>query len=365
VSIAAHNRNRSYRRSAWLPTARHTRGLQKGMPNTHPRAESGVGRSRERRQEGRQLQLHRPLRRRLPSIHPVTLAMLHVPGMLTGVSTLTTQHTPSRQGAAAFPSTLLPASGCMLLAEVSAKAWTRMLAVSMSEPALFAAAAAAASSSGWTGPPTASCGSNGWSGRSASGNPCTQAPHQPHQPQYTSPQPGNAGVGSFQGDRQAQSRMLTRVQRGTSGGSPSAAAPLATPACMAGGIAAAAIALAARQCLHWLFCCVMKHDTIDASCSCNNYTQARICMAVCSVRQCADLPRNRGTEMTSASRAATRSRRQCGEADSACGWSHLVTDVYRTDANAVTTSLAPRKAGNRRRNRRGSEIVPAPPAAFG
>ena len=34
--------------------------------------------------------------------------------------------------------------------------------------------------------------------------------------------------------------------------------------------------------------------------------------------KCADLPRKRGTEMTTARRAATRSSRQCGEADSAC-----------------------------------------------
>ena len=64
-----------------------------------------------------------------------------------------------------------------------------LLAVMIRAPALFAAATAAVSSSGWMGPPTASLGWNGWSGRSASGRPCDQDLHELMQRIHSDPGP--------------------------------------------------------------------------------------------------------------------------------------------------------------------------------
>ena len=138
----------------------------------------------------------------------------------------------------------------MLGCSVYAGAGTPQPTVSMRAPAPFAAAIAAASSSGWTGPPTASRGWNGWSGRSALGRPCTLGRHQVPTGMLQHDHSFYKRCVCVMATNRSRCQMGTWVERGTSGGSPSAAAPFATFACMAGGMAAAAIALAARQCLH-------------------------------------------------------------------------------------------------------------------
>ena len=123
----------------------------------HPSAQRGGRGGRERRQERLQLQLHRPACRRLPlAQYMSTSSRLQLAVLPTAITS----------AAALMSHQLKNLSSCRLGGATHT--------VSITAPPLFAAAATAVSSSAWMGPPATSCGSNGCSGRSASGSPCKE-----------------------------------------------------------------------------------------------------------------------------------------------------------------------------------------------